>query len=119
MSGLECRSCGARFAHGPAARLHRCAASVPVNPWSVPVVVASAALDRTACGYVCKRCGGPSPQGVGYAAPGVEAAAASAGLTRPRYSSSDSGSGDAERITWRCACGYSVHADYLEEGGQR
>lgn len=43
----------------------------------------------SACGFVCKRCHGPSPQGVGYAAPGVEAAAASEGLTR-------------------CACGYSV-----------
>jgi len=87
----------------------------PVNPWSVPVVVASVVLERAACGFVCKRCGEPlppsgirsaggtneaAPQGVGYAAVGVEAAAASEGLTR-------------------CACGYSVHADVLEEGGQR
>ena len=43
-------------------------------------------------GYVCKRCGGPSPVGVGYAAPGAAAAAASEGLTR-------------------CQCGYSVRAD--------
>ena len=97
---LECRTCGARFAHGPAARLHRCASSVPVNPWQVPVVVASVVLERAACGYVCKACGGPAPQGVGYAAPGSEAAAASEGLTR-------------------CACGYSVHADALEEGAGR
>ena len=40
-------------------------------------------------GYICKRCHGPAPVGVGYVAPGVEAAAASEGLTR-------------------CACGYSV-----------
>lgn len=71
-----------------------------MSGWEGPAVVAAVQLDRTACGYVCKRCGGPAPVGVGYAAPGSEAAAASEGLTR-------------------CACGYSVHADVLEEGGQR
>ncbi len=44
------------------------------------------------CGYICKRCGGASPVGVGYVANGVEAAQASEGLTR-------------------CACGYSVSPD--------
>ena len=40
-------------------------------------------------GYICKRCHGPAPVGVGYVANGADAAQASAGLTR-------------------CACGYSV-----------
>jgi len=71
-----------------------------VSPWQAPAVLASVVLERAACGFVCKRCGGPAPVGVGYAAVGVEAAAASEGLTR-------------------CACGYSVHPDALEEGGQR
>lgn len=40
-------------------------------------------------GYICKRCHGPAPVGVGYVAHGGDAAQASAGLTR-------------------CECGYSV-----------
>lgn len=43
-------------------------------------------------GYVCKKCGRPSPVGVGYVAPGKEAAEASAGITA-------------------CECGHSMAVD--------
>lgn len=46
-------------------------------------------MNATRGGFICKQCHGPSPLGVGYAAPGADAEAASQGLTR-------------------CACGYSV-----------
>lgn len=45
--------------------------------------------DDTGHGYVCKRCGGPSPAGVGYADGTDGAAERSAGLSA-------------------CGCGYSV-----------
>lgn len=71
-----------------------------VSPWDVPAVLEVVQLDRTRAGFVCKACGGPAPAGVGYAAPGRDAEEASAGLER-------------------CGCGYSVHADALEDGGDR
>lgn len=40
-------------------------------------------------GYICKQCEGPAPMGIGYAAAGTAAAAASAALTQ-------------------CGCGYST-----------
>jgi hypothetical protein len=43
-------------------------------------------------GFVCKKCGKPSPVGVGYVAPGKEAAEASAGITA-------------------CECGHSMAVD--------
>lgn len=48
-------------------------------------------------GYICKRCHGPAPVGVGYVANGADAAKASAGLTR-------------------CACGYSVDPSTTTNG---
>lgn len=48
----------------------------------------NAALNGTDHGYICKKCTGPSPMGIGYVADGYEAAAQSAKLTR-------------------CGCGYS------------
>lgn len=44
-------------------------------------------------GYICKRCGGPAPTGIGYAATGAAAAKKSAALSQ-------------------CKCGYSK-----KEGG--
>lgn len=45
-------------------------------------------------GYACKRCGGPSPMGIGYLADGAEAARLSAPLTV-------------------CGCGYSRRTPFL------
>ena len=53
---------------------------------------------RRQCGYVCKRCGAPSPMGVGYTSYAAGAAAASRGLES-------------------CACGYSVDPRVLISGG--
>ena len=53
-------------------------------------------LNATECGYVCKRCGNPSPMGVGYAVEGWLSAHASSSLTA-------------------CECGYS-RAAYSHTG---
>jgi len=49
--------------------------------------------DAGAVGYVCKRCGGPAPVGVGYVSHAVDDAHASQG-----------------RMV--CPCGYSMHPDH-------
>lgn len=62
---------------------------IPGSP--IPGAIAAIVEGWGQCGFVCKRCGGPSPVGVGYVDEGEGAAGRSAGLSA-------------------CGCGWSVLA---------